>query len=172
MFVLLMARHALHTLSPTLRIVCISFDTEHRLEARERNCRVVKSCYTESRQRSFRKKFFQGISSGVTMTTYSGTAYPMAEQGSSSPIFLSRHGSASIKPLSLNLTLRSCGSVYTRQKRRFSTVCKSWHKAPTAQTIKLKGRPLRMLSRASAFSSGTISGFLTGKRSKNHAAMW
>ena len=84
MFVLLMSRHALHTLSPTLRIVCISFDTEHRLEARERNCRVVKSCYTESKQRSFRKKFFQGISSGVTMTTYSGTAYPMAEQGSSS----------------------------------------------------------------------------------------
>jgi len=32
-----------------------------------------------------------------------------------------------MKPLSLNLTLRSCWSTYTRQKKRFSTVCKSWH---------------------------------------------
>src|SRR5438094_10588860 len=49
MFFLLISLHALHTLSPTLRIVCISFDTEHRLEARESNCRVLKSCYTESK---------------------------------------------------------------------------------------------------------------------------
>src|SRR5207249_12103799 len=62
-----------------------------------------------------------------------------------------------------------CGSVYTRQKRRFSTVCKSWHKAPTAQTIKLNGKPLRMLSRASAFSSGTILDSLTG-RSEEHTS--
>src|SRR6266568_751663 len=82
------------------------------------------------------------------------------------PIFLIRHGSATIKPLSLNLTLRSCWSTYTRQKRRFSTVCKSWHKAPTAQTIKVNGRPLKMLSQAFALSRGTILGFLIGKRSK------
>src|SRR5439155_6970678 len=36
----------------------------------------------------------------------------------------------------------------------------------------LNGRPSKMLWRASAFSSGTILGFLIGKRSKNHAAMW
>jgi hypothetical protein len=41
----------------------------------------------------------------------------------------------------------------------------------TAQTPMLNGRPLRMLWRASAPSRGTILGFLTGKRNKNHAAM-
>src|SRR5438874_5416822 len=40
-----------------------------------------------------------------------------------------------------------------------------------AQTPMLNGRPSKMLWRASAFSRGTILGFLIGKRSKNHAAI-
>jgi len=45
---------------------------------------VLKSCYPESKQPSFRQKFSQGIRVAVTMTTYPGTAYPMTQQGSSS----------------------------------------------------------------------------------------
>ncbi len=40
----------------------------------------------------------------------------------------------------------------------------------TTQTLMLSGRPSKMLCPASAFSRGTNLDFLTGKRSKNHAA--
>ena len=54
----------------------------------------------------------------ISMKTYSGTAYiQWHNKARRLPIFLIRHGSASIKPHSLNLTLRSCWSVYTRPVR-------------------------------------------------------
>jgi len=114
---------------------------------------VLKSCHTESK-RPPSTEALSGHSSGGHNDNLFSNSVSHDNKARHLPIFLIRRVSASMKPLSLNLTLRSCWSTYTRQKKRFSTVCKSWHKAPTAKTIKLRGRPLRMLWQASAFCRG------------------
>ena len=63
-----------------------------------------------------------------------------------------------------SLTLKNYESELQQQKRRSSTGFRPFRKA---QITLRNGRPLKMLSQASAFSSGTILGFLIGKRSEN-----
>src|SRR5438874_173279 len=77
------------------------------------------------------------------------------------------NGSMSYKLRFWSLTPKSYESALQPQKPLSSIVFRLFRKA----RITLRnGRPLKMLSQAFAFSRGTIWGFLTGKRSKNHAA--
>src|SRR5436309_8987293 len=78
-------------------------------------------------------------------------------------------GSLSIKLRFWSLTAKSYESELQQQKPLSSIVFRLYR---IAQTPMLNGRPSKMLWRASAFLRGTILGFLIGKRSKNHAAMW
>src|SRR5207245_2506893 len=79
------------------------------------------------------------------------------------------NGSLSIKLRFWSLTAKSYESELQQQEPLSSIVFRLYR---IAQTPMLNGRPSKMLWRASAFSRGTILGFLIGKRSKNHAAMW
>jgi hypothetical protein len=69
----------------------------------------------------------------------------------------------SCEPRFWSLTPKSYESELQPQKPQSSIVFRLY---PKAQTTLRNGRPLKMLSQAFAFSSGTILGFLTGKRSK------
>ena len=67
------------------------------------------------------------------------------------PIFVIRHGSASIKPQQLlRVKFKEC--VHAAEDAIFNRLQEL--ATPTVQTIKLSGRPLRMLWQASAFSRG------------------
>src|SRR5205814_9671061 len=74
------------------------------------------------------------------------------------------NGSLSIKLRFWSLTAKSYESELQQQKPLSSIVFRLYR---IAQTPMLNGRPSKMLWRASAFSSGTILGFLIGKRSEN-----
>ena len=79
-----------------------------------------------------------------------------------------QNGRMSSKLRFWSLTPKSYESELQPQKPQSSIAFRPFRKA---QITLRNGRPLKMLSQASAFSSGRILGFLTGKRSKNHAAM-
>ena len=92
----------------------------------------------------------------------------MADASPSSPKILYPGWQHEFRAALLDLTPRSYESELQPQKPQSSIVFRPFRKA---QITLRNGRPLKMLSQASAFSSGTILDFLTGKRSKNHAAM-